>query len=71
MWTKRIIKLEEQVENLKLQTYLQKKSLDLNLGTSLASYVSPRITFGWAKEVKLELKHIYTQASIAKYEWAR
>jgi len=71
MWAKRIIRLEEQVEKLKLQTYLQKKSLDLNLGTSLASYVSPRITFGWAKEVKLELKHIYTKANIEKYEWAK
>jgi len=29
------------------------------------------VVFEWAKKVKLDLRHIYTQAHLDKYEWAK
>lgn len=63
-------RLQERKDKLEFQLDIQQKTLKLNLTTSLNSYVNPRITFSWAKGVKLELKHIYTKANIEKFTWA-
>ena len=70
-YNKKVNKLEERIQKLTLQIDIQSKSLDLNLGTSLTAYVNPKITFGWAKEVELELEKIYTKANIEKFKWAK
>jgi len=70
-WKNRIKKLEDRKNKLDFQLDLQKKTLDLNLGTSLTSYVNPRVTFGWAKSINLELRHIYTKANIERFGWAQ
>jgi len=70
-YEKKLSRFSDRIKKLELQAEIQKKSLDLNLGTSLSAYVNPRVTFGWAKEVELELNKIYTKSNIEKFKWAK
>jgi len=68
---RKLERAKNRLDKLVFQTELKEKTLSLNLNTSLASYIDPRVVFEWAKKVKLDLRHIYTQAHLDKYEWAK
>jgi DNA topoisomerase-1 len=57
------------IEKLKLQIIAQEDTKDYNLGTSLKSYVDPRIYFNWGKKVDFDWKKIYSKSLRSKFSW--
>jgi DNA topoisomerase-1 len=54
-------------QNLKIKT--QKETSDYNLGTSLKSYIDPRIYFEWGRQVNYDWKRYYQKALQKKFSW--
>jgi DNA topoisomerase-1 len=57
------------VGKLKLQIKTQKETCDYNLGTSLKSYIDPRIYYEWGKMVGYDWKLYYPKALQRKFSW--
>jgi len=66
----RIRKLKERIRELKLRLELEREIRDFNLGTSLNSYIDPRVYLSWAKEVGLGVEKIYSKSLQKKFSWA-
>jgi len=54
---------------LKLRIEAQKETRDYNLGTSLKSYIDPRIYYKWGKRVDFDWKQYYSKALQRKFSW--
>lgn len=59
------------IEKAKLNLQKKKETKDINLGTSLAAYASPKIIYSWCKDVNLDINKIYTKALQTKFDYAQ
>jgi len=59
-----------QIEKTKLDMKLMKETKEYNLGTSLKSYIDPRIYVKWGAKVGFTLDKLYPKALMKKYAWA-
>jgi len=57
------------IEKLKLQITAQAETRDYNLGTSMKSYVDPRIYFNWSKKVDYDWRRYYSKTLQSKFSW--
>jgi DNA topoisomerase-1 len=57
------------IAKLKLRIEAQKETRDYNLGTSLKSYIDPRIYYKWGKQVDYDWKQYYSKALQSKFSW--
>ena len=60
---------DQAIEKLKLQIEAQQETRDYNLGTSLKSYVDPRIYYDWSKKVEYDWKKYYSKTLQRKFSW--
>jgi DNA topoisomerase I len=63
-------RLEQRIRKLKLDVDLQSKTREYNLGTSLRNYIDPRVYKGWAGQVDLDWKTVYSKTLQRKFLWA-
>lgn len=63
------IRDRQSIESLELQIDAQKKTRDYNLGTSLKSYIDPRIYFNWGKKVNYDWRRYYPSTLQKKFSW--
>jgi DNA topoisomerase-1 len=57
------------IEKLKLQINAQEETKDYNLGTSLKSYIDPRIYYNWGKKIDYDWKNFYSKSLRSKFNW--
>ncbi len=57
------------IDKLKLKIETQKETRDYNLGTSLKSYIDPRIYYKWGKQVDYDWKQYYPKTLQRKFSW--
>ena len=60
---------DQAIEKLKLQIEAQQETRDYNLGTSLKTYVDPRIYYDWSKKVEYDWKKYYSKTLQRKFSW--
>jgi DNA topoisomerase-1 len=60
---------EQAIEKLRLQIKAQEETRDYNLGTSLKSYVDPRIYYDWGHSVDYDWKRYYSKTLQSKFSW--
>jgi DNA topoisomerase-1 len=58
------------IEKSKLDIELAEKTKEYNLGTSLKSYIDPRVYLEWAAKVDFNLEKLYSKTLRKKYSWA-
>jgi DNA topoisomerase-1 len=58
------------IEKTKLDIELAEKTKEYNLGTSLKSYIDPRVYVEWAAKVDFNLEKLYSKTLRKKYSWA-
>ncbi|HUT79725.1 MAG TPA: DNA topoisomerase I [Candidatus Bathyarchaeia archaeon] len=51
------------------QERISKKTKEWNLGTSLKSYIDPRVYFDWGKEVDYDWQNYYSNTLQKKFSW--
>jgi len=59
----------EAIEKLRLQIRAQETTRDYNLGTSLKSYIDPRIYYSWGLRVNYDWKNYYPKTLQRKFSW--
>ena len=59
----------ERVEALKFKVEEMKETRDYNLGTSLKSYIDPRIYYSWGKSIDFNWKIYYPKTLQNKFSW--
>ena len=57
------------IEKLTLQITAQEETKDYNLGTSLKSYVDPRIYYDWGSKINYDWKKYYSKTLQGKFNW--
>ncbi len=57
------------IEKAALQIKAKEMTKDYNLGTSLKSYVDPRIYFEWGKQVEYDWRNYYSATLEKKFSW--
>ncbi len=57
------------IEKLRLQITAQEETRDYNLGTSLKSYIDPRIYYDWSRRVDYDWKKYYSKTLQSKFSW--
>jgi len=67
--SKRTKKSEEAAEALKVKIETAKATRDYNLGTSLKSYIDPRIYYEWGKKVDFDWRLYYPKTLQRKFSW--
>ena len=60
---------KEGIEKAGLQIEAKEMTKDYNLGTSLKSYVDPRIYFEWGKKVDYDWRNYYSATLEKKFSW--
>jgi len=60
---------ESIIRKMSLQIESRKETRDYNLGTSLKSYIDPRIYYRWGREVDYDWKLYYPKALQKKFSW--
>jgi DNA topoisomerase-1 len=58
------------IEKVKLDIALMKETKEWNLGTSLKSYIDPRVYAQWAAKVKFNPAKLYPKTLQKKFSWA-
>jgi DNA topoisomerase-1 len=66
----RLIKETQKIEEYKLKLNFSSETKDVALGTSKASYSSPKVVLSWCKDNEVPIEKIYTKTLIKKFEWA-
>lgn len=69
MRAKRVESLLKRIEAAEVKVKIAKATRDYNLGTSLKSYIDPRIYAKWAKELGYDWKEIYPKTLQRKFAW--
>jgi len=62
--------LLNRIERTKLDVELTKQTKEHSLGTSLKSYIDPKVFASWAAEVNFSLDKFYPRTLRRKYSWA-
>jgi DNA topoisomerase-1 len=62
--------LEARIDKARLDLELLKRSKEYNLGTSLKSYIDPKVYVKWAKKVDFNLEKFYPKTLQKKFSWA-
>ena len=57
------------IEKTELQIEAKELTKDYNLGTSLKSYVDPRVYFEWGKKVDYDWRNYYSSTLEKKFSW--
>ena len=57
------------IEKLRLQITAQEETRDYNLGTSMKSYVDPRIYYNWSRKVDYDWRKYYSKTLQSKFSW--
>ena len=60
---------QEAVEKLGLQLEARELTRDYNLGTSLKSYVDPRVYYEWGRRVDYDWRSYYSDTLAKKFSW--
>ena len=67
---KKIDSILTRIEKTKLDIELAKIAREYNLGTSLKSYIDPKVYVTWAASIGFSLDKFYPQTLRKKYSWA-
>lgn len=62
--------LAKRMEKTKVDVELTKETKEYNLGTSLKSYIDPKVFVQWANKVDFPLEKLYPKTLQKKYSWA-
>ncbi|MHA1127105.1 MAG: hypothetical protein ACTSSB_14655 [Candidatus Heimdallarchaeota archaeon] len=65
----RVFKANEAYKKILSQERISKKTKTWNLGTSLKSYIDPRIYYEWGKEVEYDWTNYYSSTLQKKFSW--
>ncbi len=65
----RRVKDEQLIEKATLQIEAKELTRDYNLGTSLKSYVDPRVYYEWGREVDYDWRSFYSSTLEKKFSW--
>ena len=65
----RVKRAEQAVEKIRVDYALAKASRTWNLGTSLKSYVHPKIVYNWCQKVDYDWKKAYSKTLQRKFAW--
>jgi DNA topoisomerase-1 len=57
------------IDKLKIRIETKEHTRDYNLGTSLKSYIDPRIYYEWGKQVDYDWKQYYPKTLQRKFSW--
>jgi len=60
---------KELIEKTELQIEAKELTKDYNLGTSLKSYVDPRVYLEWGKKVEYDWRNYYSNTLVKKFSW--
>ena len=60
---------KEMIEKYTLQIKTKELTRDYNLGTSLKSYVDPRVYFDWGRKVDYDWRNYYSKTLEKKFSW--
>ncbi|MBA7495020.1 hypothetical protein ES702_05599 [subsurface metagenome] len=60
---------EVAIDKLKIRIETKEQTRDYNLGTSLKSYIDPRIYYEWGKQVDYDWKRYYPKTLQRKFSW--
>jgi DNA topoisomerase-1 len=66
---KRRQKDKEMIEKQSLQIKTKQLTRDYNLGTSLKSYIDPRVYLNWGKKVDYDWRNFYNKSLEKKFSW--
>ncbi|MFW9923157.1 MAG: hypothetical protein ACFFDW_07735 [Candidatus Thorarchaeota archaeon] len=65
----RVYKAKEAYNKVESQQRIAKNTKVWNLGTSLKSYIDPRVYYNWGKEVDYDWRNYYSSALQKKFSW--
>lgn len=65
----RVYKAKEAYKKLESQERISKSTKVWNLGTSLKSYIDPRVYHAWGKEVDYDWRNYYSKTLQNKFSW--
>ncbi|MFH1179350.1 MAG: hypothetical protein V1710_03220, partial [Candidatus Bathyarchaeota archaeon] len=60
---------KEMIEKTELQIEARELTRDYNLGTSLKSYVDPRVYLEWGRRVDYDWRNYYSSTLEKKFSW--
>jgi DNA topoisomerase-1 len=67
---KKIDSLLTRIEKTKYDIELTKNTKEYNLGTSLKSYIDPKVYVTWANAIDFSLEKFYSKTLLKKFSWA-
>ncbi len=65
----RVRKAEEAKQKIEVEYALAKETRTWNLGTSLKSYIHPRVVYGWCQRVDYDWRKVYSKTLQRKFNW--
>ena len=65
----RVYKAKLAFKKIESQEKISKKTKTWNLGTSLKSYIDPRVYYDWGKEVDYDWRNYYSNTLQKKFSW--
>lgn len=65
----RVKKVEEAKKKIEIDYALAKASRTWNLGTSLKSYIHPKVVYDWCQKVEYDWRKVYTKTLQRKFAW--
>lgn len=68
-YRQRIERAQSRLKEAKIKLILAKKTRDYNLGTSLKSYIDPRVYASWARKLGYDWKQLYPKSLHKKFSW--
>ena len=68
-YVERVKKAELAKKKIESDLALSKSSRTWNLGTSLKSYIHPKIIYRWCKKVEFDWRKIYPTTLQKKFSW--
>jgi DNA topoisomerase-1 len=66
---RRLRKIDERINKLRLQIKLKAATKEYNLNTSLKSYIDPRTYYRWSESIKYDWRQIYSKSLQRKFCW--
>ncbi len=65
----RVKKAEEARQKIEVEYAMAKETRTWNLGTSLKSYIHPRVVYGWCQRVDYDWHKVYSKTLQRKFNW--
>jgi DNA topoisomerase IB len=65
----RVRKAEDSRQKIEIDYALAKETRTWNLGTSLKSYVHPRVVYSWCRRVDYDWRKVYSKTLQRKFNW--